>query len=260
MVDAELVEALKSSRSQMRKFKRYILNHPPTTKGGSFSGNKNVDKKEAAVKNKVAKAEKAEKAEKEEKEAQEKPLKKEKSQEEEPIVWYSDTSEEAARARRGLMIPDALLKTKKAPSVAEVKDLLGSPDKLQELKNSSGLSDMEFVPILFDAMVPKESTNLSALAKQKAIIRKFVGSSEAQVTLLRCIEKFAGEVQTSLLTKVSHIIKELYDEELLEEESVFAWADDSTNAVAKVREQAAPIVKWLREAEEESGSDEEGDE
>jgi len=32
------------------KFKRYILNHPPTTKGGSFSGAKNIKEKEAAVK------------------------------------------------------------------------------------------------------------------------------------------------------------------------------------------------------------------
>lgn len=236
------------------KFKRYILNHPPTTKGGSFSGNKNVDKKEAAVKNKVVKAEKAEK---EEKEAQEKPLK-EKSHEDEPIVWYSDTSEEAARARREQMLPDAV-KTKRVPPVAEVKDLLGSPDKLQELKNSSGLSDAEFVSVLFDAVVPKESTNLSVLTKQKAI-RKFAASTEAQIALLRSIEKFVGEVQTSLLSKVSHIIKELYDEEMLEEESVFAWADDSTGAIAKVRDQAAPIVKWLREAEEESGSDEGEDE
>jgi translation initiation factor 5 len=234
------------------KFKRYILNHPPTTKGGSFSGNKNVDKKEAAVKNKVAKAEKAEK---EEKEAQEKPLKKE-SREDEPVVWYSDTSEEAARARREQMLPDSLLKPKKVPAVAEVKDLLESPDKLQELKNSSGLSDAEFVPILFEALVPKESTNLSALTKQKAIIHKFVEGTEAQISLLRSIEKFAGEVQTSLLPKVSHIIKELYDEELLEEEGVFAWANDTANAIGKVREQAAPIVKWLKEAEEESGSDE----
>ena len=60
------------------------------------------------MKNKVAKAEKAEK---EEKEAQEKPLKKE-SHEDEPVVWYSDTSEEAARARREQMLPDSLLKPK----------------------------------------------------------------------------------------------------------------------------------------------------
>jgi len=239
------------------KFKRYILNHPPTTKGGSFSGTKNVDKKEAAVKNKVAKATLAEREA--EQAAQEKPQSKQKKGEDEDnIVWYSDTSEEAARARREQMLPDSILKPKKIPTVAEVKEALGSAEKLQELKNS--LSDAEFVPILFDAIVSKEATNLSPLTKQKDLVSKFVGSRDGQVALLRALEKFVGEVQPSLVTKVSPIIKQLYDEELLEEEAVFTWADDTTGSNAKVREQAAPIVKWLKEAEEESGSEDEEEE
>lgn len=235
------------------KFKRYILNHPPTTKGGSFSGNKNVDKKEAAVRNKVAKAERAEKED-----VQEKPEKIKKD--EEPVIWYSDTSEEAARARREQMLPDSFMKAKKIPSSEEIKELIDSPDKLQELKNSCGLSDLEFVPLLFDVLVPAEATSLAVLSKKKNSISKFVGNKEGQIALLRSVEKFIGEAQPSLIPKVSPIIKQLYDDELLEEEGVFGWAEDKTNAIAKVRDQAAPIMKWLKEAEEESGSDEEGDE
>jgi len=47
------------------KFKRYILNHPPTTKGGSFSGSVDIKEKEAAVKNKVTKQNERDKNEKE---------------------------------------------------------------------------------------------------------------------------------------------------------------------------------------------------
>jgi len=235
------------------KFKRYILNHPPTTKGGSFSGNKNVDKKEAAVRNKVAKAERAEKEDVQEKTEKRK-------QDEEPVVWYSDTSEEAARARREQMLPDSFLKAKKIPSSEEIQELIDSPDKLLELKNSCGLSDLEFVPLLFNVLVPAEATSLTVLSKKKNSISKFMGSKEGQVALLRSVEKFIGETQPSLIPKVSPIIKQLYDDELLEEEGVFTWAEDKTDAITKVRDQAAPIVKWLKEAEEESGSDEEGDE
>jgi len=151
------------------KFKRYILNHPPATKGGSFSGNKNVDKKEAAVKNKVAKEQEKEKKK------DDKPPKKERTHEgEDTIVWYSDTSEEAARARREAMLPEALLKPKKNVTVEEVKEALSSADKLQELKSSSGLSDAEFIPLLFDALVPKDAANLSVLVKQKDLVSKVV--------------------------------------------------------------------------------------
>jgi len=46
------------------KFKRYILNHPPATKGGSFSGSKNIKEKDIAVKKQVAKQNERERAEK----------------------------------------------------------------------------------------------------------------------------------------------------------------------------------------------------
>lgn len=237
------------------KFKRYILNHPPTTKGGSFSGNKQVDKKEAAVTKKEAKKTIKDKKDNESKESSS-------SDDEDNVVWYSDTSVEATRARREKMLPDTLLKPKKPVELAELKSLISSPNavqKLQDLKASCNATDAEFVVCLFDTLIPKESTSLAPLKQNKETLKKFLGSQAAQISLLQCTEKFCGEVQPNLVSKVAMIVKEFYDEELVEEEAIFSWFEDKTSATQKIRDNVAPLIKWLKEAEEESESEDEAD-
>jgi len=239
------------------KFKRYILNHPPATKGGSFSGSKNIKEKDIAVKKQVAKQNERERAEKVG-EVEESVPKKRSKEDDENIVWYSDTSDEAARARREKMLPDAVAKVinKKIPEVAEVGAVLQSPDKLLELRNSCGITDAEFIPVLFLAIVPKDAQNLSSIVSNKGIIRKFIGDRDSQIALLRSIEKFYGETQPSLVSKIAPFVKELYDEELLDEENVLIWFDNQNGAIQKVRDSIAPLIKWFKETEE-SGSEDE---
>jgi len=246
-------------RISNEKFKRYILNHPPTTKGGSFSGAKNIKEKEAAVKKQVTKQNEREKAAEKAKEEDNNPPQKEKKKKEdseEAVVWFSDTSEDAARTRRERMLPE-MLRPKKLPEVSEVKAVLDSIDKLQELKSNGGVSDAEFIPVLFEALVPNDSQNIAALSKDKSIISKFLSDAACQIALLHSIEKFFGETQPTLLSKVAHSIKELYDSELLEEENISAWFEDSSNANRKVKDAVAPLIKWFKEVEEESEDEEE---
>jgi len=237
------------------KFKRYILNHPPTTKGGSFSGAKNIKEKEAAVKKQVTKMNEREKAAEKQKEDQ--TTKKERPhREEEEVVWFSDTSDDAARLRREKMLPDAFAKTaKKLPDIAEVKAVLTSPEKLLELKTGNGLTNGDLVPVVFEAILSNDSTSLAPILNNKDALRQFVGDEDGQTALLRCIEKFCAETQPSLISKVAHTIKEIYDEELLDEQVIVTWFEDQ-NTIQKVRDSVAPLIKWLKEAEEASGSEE----
>jgi len=69
------------------------------------------------------------------------------------------------------------------------------------------------------------------------------------------LKKFYGETQSSLVSKVAPAVKELYDEELLDEDNVLAWYNDMNGAVQKVRENIAPLIKWFKETE--SGSEDE---
>uniref|UniRef100_A0A665X1R2 Eukaryotic translation initiation factor 5 n=1 Tax=Echeneis naucrates TaxID=173247 RepID=A0A665X1R2_ECHNA len=64
--------------------------------------------------------------------------------------------------------------------------------------------------------------------------------------------------QVQLLPRVPIILKDLYDADLLEEDVIFAWAEKvskkyvSKELAKEIHAKAAPFVKWLKEAEEES--------
>merc|ERR1712211_176034 len=72
------------------------------------------------------------------------------------------------------------------------------------------------------------------------------------------IEKTVESFEAALLPKVSHIFKELYDEDVLEEEVLLEWAKKvskknvSKELAQKIHDKAAPFIKWLQEAEEET--------
>lgn len=75
--------------------------------------------------------------------------------------------------------------------------------------------------------------------------------------------------QNDLLVKVPHILKTLYDLDIVEEKAFFDWESKGNKKIVgkelaeDIRSRAAPFLKWLREAEEEdssSGSDDEDDE
>lgn len=66
--------------------------------------------------------------------------------------------------------------------------------------------------------------------------------------------------QSALLPQFAMLLKEMFDEDIVEEENIFKWHEDKSNNREKAKEHAAPFVKWLKEAEEEdSDEEEEGD-
>jgi len=88
------------------KFKRHILNHPPTT-SSTFGGNKTGSKKEAATR----KSKKGKNTnDDEESEVSDKTATTQDSDDEaEEVVWFSDTSAEAAQKRLQEMVPESML-------------------------------------------------------------------------------------------------------------------------------------------------------
>lgn len=76
--------------------------------------------------------------------------------------------------------------------------------------------------------------------------------------MLNCVENYCGKINTEQLNKVSFIIKELYDLELVDEENVLKWYEtEKSYAIPTVREKAAPIIKWFQEADEEEEEEDE---
>uniref|UniRef100_A0A674B4S2 Eukaryotic translation initiation factor 5 n=1 Tax=Salmo trutta TaxID=8032 RepID=A0A674B4S2_SALTR len=93
-------------------------------------------------------------------------------------------------------------------------------------------------------------------------------NKKAQKYLLGGFECLVKLHQAQLLPRVPIVLKDLYDADLLEEDVILAWAEKvskkyvSKELAKEIHAKAAPFVKWLKEAEEESegsGADEEED-
>ncbi|XP_068111054.1 eukaryotic translation initiation factor 5 [Hyperolius riggenbachi] len=91
-------------------------------------------------------------------------------------------------------------------------------------------------------------------------------NKKAQRYLLHGFECVVSIHQAQLVSKIPHILKEMYDADLLEEEVIFSWAEKpskkyvSKELAKEIRTKAEPFIKWLKEAEEESSGEEEDEE
>ena len=97
-----------------------------------------------------------------------------------------------------------------------------------------------------------------------------------QRQLLAGIEWLVGIKFGNLLSRYSIILKQLYDEDLIEEEVLLEWyydenineytmnkalyLNDNERIFEQLKESAKLFIKWLEEAEEEDDDDAEGEE
>lgn len=234
------------------KFRRFVLNHPPTSSKGAFDGKQDVKKAEAKEKKQAIKEKEKIKKNKMNgnTENEETP--------QEDVVWFSDTSSEAARRRREEMLPDALRAPKKSLDKEEIKKLIEEKavDKLEEEKNESQSTGAEFVKFLFKAVADSSAKDLGT--KHSEVFKRFADTSDEQIALLDALESYCKK-NDNIIAQVPLILKHYYDEDLASEENILAWSKKETGSKT-VRQHAAPFIQWLEEAEEESGDEDESDE
>lgn len=188
--------------------------------------------------------------------------------------WAEDTSE-AAKARRlealtagakGLMLDDDLEKTEqermdifynyvkaRKGSGLDGKEVVGEAERL-EVRDKAPLVLCE---LLFDENI------LGQVAGQRALLLRFThGNHRAQRYLLGGIEQVVREYSTALLPRVPHLLKLLYDQDIVEEEVLLDWSKRvskkyvSREVAQEIHDRARPFIKWLQEAEEEESSSE----
>jgi len=190
-------------------------------------------------------------------------------------VWISDTSAEAIAKRAqeqltsgisGLVIDSDMEKTEEERiniffkfvqvkrgmiNSAAAKEILAEAERL-EIKNKAPVVLCE---LLFNDKMFKEKQ----IAKYAKLLLRFTHENpKGQKYLIGGIEKTVESFEATLLPKVGHIFKELFEEDILEEEVIFEWAKKvskknvSKELAQKIHDKAAPFVKWLQEAEEET--------
>jgi len=194
---------------------------------------------------------------------------------EEETEWIEDTSEEAIAKRAqeqltsgisGLVIDSDMDKTeeervniffkfvqvKKGLITGPVaKEIQAEAERL-EIKNKAPVILCE---LLFNDKMFKEKQ----IKKYANLMLRFTHENpKGQKYLIGGIEKTVETYETALLPKVAHIFKELFEEDILEEEVILEWSKKvskknvSKEMAQKIHDKAAPFIKWLKEAEEES--------
>lgn len=77
------------------------------------------------------------------------------------------------------------------------------------------------------------------------------------------VERLVAELHPELLPRVSIILKDIYECDLVPEEVFLAWAEKPSKKYVEktkskqVREKADPFISWLRDASEEESDDDE---
>jgi translation initiation factor 5 len=95
------------------------------------------------------------------------------------------------------------------------------------------------------------------------MLSQMVTSEKHQKSLLGGIERLVGLSHPDLLPFVPKVLMALYQADIIEEEVVTQWGthvskkyvDKDTSK--RVRKASEPFLKWLEEAEDSEGSDEE---
>lgn len=195
--------------------------------------------------------------------------------------WTEDVSADAVRDRmkdltsaaKGLTLSDDLDKTQEERMnilysyikqkidsnslVGADKDVVAEAERL-ELKEKC---PMVLVELLFDERILKQ------IKEHKKLLLRFCHNSpKAQKYLLSGIEILVGKVHKDLLMpKVPHILKLLYDEDILDEEVILKWAGKPNkkhlpkSVSEELRAKAKPFIKWLQEAEVEESAESDED-
>lgn len=209
---------------------------------------------------------------KEEKKSRRKRDKDKDQEDDDDVVWYTDTSKEAAEQRRKNMLDNTselaakLLNTglneRPDPLVSMHAFLESNPsnqgilEQLKKEREEHKLDDEQTARLaflaLFDANVFKQIKT-----DKLEVIKQVATNAAGQSGVLGGLTELGKDAAT--LKVVPHVLKFLYDEDVVEEEVFLKWYTGKFRGdAAKVKEASKVFIEWLQTADEES--DEEGDE
>jgi len=200
-------------------------------------------------------------------------------------VWYTDTSKEAQKARA-----DAEFAEMKANAARkDIDDIMNSAKarnesadtpqltlkiflaqdraphdivaEIKRVKLAHNLNDAKIITHFLEALYDSNMTGkqyTQKLIKYSKVLVLLAADHTGAIQLVNCIESLVGEVEPKLIQFTPHILQCLYEEEVLDEETILSWADsppESSWLVKKdiaqqVRAKAKPFIQWLKTADD----------
>ncbi|KAJ0986512.1 hypothetical protein J5N97_004868 [Dioscorea zingiberensis] len=211
------------------------------------------------------------------------------------IQWQADTSLEAARQRieeqlsavtaEMVMLssttkPDQEEKPKKEPKcearnngediapkkpvtpgnlVKVIKDNFEkgcTPSEIGSFLTPLTATPQEVMVALFDFLFEGVGKGFAKeVGKKKNYLAAAMTDEGSQMLLLHSIEAFCGKCNAEAVKEVALVTKFLYDEDLLDEETIMLWYNEGlagANKSSHVWRNIKPFVEWLQSAESET--------
>jgi hypothetical protein len=147
-------------------------------------------------------------------------------------------------------------------------------EKLEELRNITTMNNLKTayrVVIYLGAAFNADFISTNAIETHAELLKTMATSEIQQRQVIAAMEWLVGTKYPNALRIVAKAFMQLYDAEVVEEDTFMVWAGDTTvndytldqsminyDICEAVRTNVAPFVKWLQEAEEEG--EEDGDE
>lgn len=137
-------------------------------------------------------------------------------------------------------------------------------DELCRQQTYSALPITDRLVIFFRAAFTNQILSSNQVAKYAPVLEKIIDGHHSQYQLIALSEHFCAVQHPELMTSFPILLKLLYDEDLLEEETLIAWVNvrktyahwEVTDEQAdKLRALLKPFTEWLENAEEESDDD-----
>ena len=261
-----------SQLKSVHKLVGYILNNPPESKkkakDGNGNGGESPDEEDEEDEGKE--------------EAQPKPRSRKGADDDEDIPeseiqWWSDTSKEAADARkeaefeemRGKKSVDAIL-TASASAGAEnpvetLKNFLALSNRSQaeiaseirRLQLARGFTPMERLNILVQALADPNAKAKACLAVFKThakLLRSFAEERSGQAMLIGAVEILVGDVAPKLVSYFPHILQTLYENDALSEEAITSWHElpadgdalSNKQVAVELRKNCNDLIEWFK--------------
>ncbi|XP_064484975.1 eukaryotic translation initiation factor 5-like [Ornithodoros turicata] len=188
--------------------------------------------------------------------------------------WGEDTSADAKARRmealttgaKGLMLDDDLDKSEQERMNIFYNFVKARLDKNLDTKEVFGeaerLEVREKAPLVLCELLFDEGMATQVVQHRALLLRFTHDSARSQRYLLGGFEQVVREHSGVLLPRVPHVLKALYDHDILEEEVILEWAKKcskkyvSKEMAQEIHDKAKPFIKWLQEAEEEESSGE----
>jgi len=148
-------------------------------------------------------------------------------------------------------------------------------EELRSIQTLSSLRPSDRVIIYIGATFTSSSISDNDVEKHRDILAVLAPKSSdiQQRHLIAATEWFCGVKEKELLRMFPVMLKQLYDEDLVDEDAFFSWHADFTrneycadeslisdDELSALKEAAGPFIVWLREADEEEDEDEDEDE